>query len=468
MLAKVQNYIKDHNLINPGELVIAGISGGPDSMALLHILTCLRPVLEFDLAVAHLNHGLRPEAQTEENFVHDYCRNEGIAFYSRQLDVGRLASQQKQSVEEAGRDSRYRYFAELAAELDAARIATAHHQDDNAETVLLNLVRGSGIKGLRGIRPLNGMIIRPLLCLTRKDIEEYLEKHSIEYCIDESNYSTDYLRNRIRHQLLPLLKQEYNPRIVDSLTQLADIAAAENEAMELQTLRLGKEMIKRNTAHELVLEDTNILKLHPAYQRRIIRQALFNWQGERGWNFTDVELVRNLLSKSGSTKRLQLKKGLYVKKVYNQLIFSSQLPAQISFNYKVAMPGEAYVPEIDQSFSFDLIDRKDFRPAAGDFYLDFDKIKGELYLRSRQAGDWFQPQGMQGRKKIKDFFIDLKIPQQERNTIPLLAASEEVYAVIGYRISRIAAVDADTKRVLLIKTFPGDKNKSKSIKGLYN
>jgi tRNA(Ile)-lysidine synthase len=462
VLAKVQNYIKEHNLINRGELVIAAVSGGPDSMALLHLLTCLKPVLKFDLAVAHLNHGLRPEAQAEADFVRGYCQQEGIAFYSRQLDVGKLARQQKQSVEEAGRESRYRYFAELAAELGAARIATAHHQDDNAETVLLNLVRGSGIKGLRGIRPLNGMIIRPLLCLTRQDIEEYLQTHAIKYCIDESNYSTDYLRNRIRHQLLPLLKQEYNPRIVENLNQLAEIAAAENEVMELPTSRLAKEIIKRNTADELVLEGTAIRNLHPAYQRRIIRQALFNWQGERGWDFTDVELVRNLLSKSGSTKRLQLKKGLYVKKVYDQLIFSAQLPKQISFNYKVTVPGEVHIPEIDQSFSFDLIERKDFRPAADDFYLDFDKIKGELYLRSRRAGDWFQPQGMQGRKKIKDFFIDLKIPQAQRNTIPLLAAAEEVYAVIGYRISRIAAVDSGTKRVLLIKTVSGDKNKSKS------
>ncbi len=462
MLAKVEKYIKQHGLINPGELVVVGVSGGPDSMALLHILTSLRSGLEFDLAVAHLNHGLRPEAAAEENFVREYCAGRGLAFYSCQLDIGRLASQEKKSLEEAGRESRYRYFARLAAQLGASRIATAHHQDDNAETVLLNLVRGSGIKGLRGIRPVNGMIIRPLLCLNRSDIENYLDINSIEYCIDQSNYSTDYLRNRIRHQLLPLLKQDYNPRIVESLNQLADIAAAENEAMELETGCLEKELLKTNPAHEITLDSECLGQLHPAYQRRIIRKVLFALQGERGWEFNDIELIRNLLTKAGSSKSLHLKKGLYVKKIYRQLTFSSRPPKRVSFSYRVKAPGQLYIPEIGKSFAFCLLAREDFCPLPGDFYLDYDKIEGELCLRSRQPGDWFYPWGMPGRKKIKDFFIDLKIPGEERDQIPLLATADTVYGIWGLRISRLAAVDADTSRVLLIKSWLGDKNKDKS------
>ncbi|MGS0763223.1 tRNA lysidine(34) synthetase TilS [Syntrophomonas curvata] len=462
MLAEVQKYIKEHSLINPGELIIVGVSGGPDSMALLHILASLRPGLGFDLAAAHLNHGLRPEAAAEENFVREYCASRGIAFYSCRLDIGQLARREKKSLEEAGRESRYRYFAELADKLGASRIATAHHQDDNAETVLLNLVRGSGIKGLRGIRPLNGMIIRPLLCLTRSDIENYLDINSIEYCIDQSNYSTDYLRNRIRHQLLPLLKQDYNPRIMESLNQLAAIAAAENEAMELETDRWGRDLIKRNAADEIILDTGGLGQLHPAYQRRIIRKVLFALQGERGWDFKDIELVRDLLTKSGSSKSLQLKKGLYVKKIYRQLVFGSQPPDQVSFSYKIKVPGQLYIPEIDKAFGFYLLAREDFCPAAGDFYLDYDKIEGELYLRSRRPGDWFYPWGMQGRKKIKDFFIDLKVPREEREQVPLLATAGTVYGIWGFRISRLAVVDADTDRVLLIKTLPGDKNKDKS------
>lgn len=462
MLAKVQKYIKEHNLINPQELVIAGVSGGPDSMALLHILDTLRPVLGFRLAVAHLNHGLRPEAAAEENFVQDYCKDREIMFYYRQVDVGQLASQEKKSLEEAGRESRYRYFAELAVKLGASRIATAHHQDDNTETVLLNFIRGSGIKGLRGIRPVNGIIIRPLLCVNKKEIEQYLAENAIAYCIDQSNFCTDYLRNRIRHQLLPLLQQDYNPRIGDSLNQLADIAAQENEAVEIETERFWEQLIINETADEIVLDGDGILQVHPAYQRRIILKALFTLYGESGWNFKDVEQVRDLLTKSGSTKQLQLKKGLFVKKVYRQVIFSSKPADQVSFNYKVAVPGQVCIPETGKSYSFCLLKREDFNPGPDDFYLDYDKIEGEPYLRSRQPGDLFSPRGMQGRKKIKDFFIDLKVPREERDQVPLLATANTVYAILGFRISRHAVVDADTSRILLIKTLPGDKNKDKS------
>ena len=265
VLTKVLQYIREHKLITPGDLVVAGISGGPDSMALLYILLQLRDRLNFKLAAAHLNHGLRPEAADEEKFVCDYCQNMQIPFYSRRLDVQEIAARGKKSLEEAGRDCRYQYFAELAAELGATRIATAHHRDDNAETVLLNLIRGSGIKGLRGIRPVNGIIIRPLLCVDKNEIESYLSENSIKYCIDLSNYSTDYLRNRIRHNLLPLLEQDYNPRIVDGLNQLADIAAAENDAMETETARFGEELIIKQEADEIILDVPGILQLHPAY-----------------------------------------------------------------------------------------------------------------------------------------------------------------------------------------------------------
>ncbi|MDD3270741.1 MAG: tRNA lysidine(34) synthetase TilS [Syntrophomonadaceae bacterium] len=450
MLAKVSQYIREQNLITPGDLVVAGTSGGPDSMALLHILIQLCPRLNFKLVVAHLNHGLRPEAAAEEKFVRDYCQIQQIPFYSRQADVQEMATREKKSLEEAGRDCRYQYFAELAAELGATRIATAHHQDDNAETVLLNIIRGSGIKGLRGIRPVNGIIIRPLLCVDKNEIESYLAENSIEYCIDLSNYSTDYLRNRIRHNLLPLLEQDYNPRMVNSLNQLADIAAAENDAMENETAHFWEELIIKQEAGEIILNIHAILELHPAFQRRIILKTLSAIQGENSWNATDVKLVTNLLNKPGSSKRLQLKQGLYVKKVYGHIIFTRKLPKKTSFSYKVTVPGQVYIKETGKSFSFQLIERKDFKPQVDDCYLDYDKIKGEPYLRSRQPGDVFCPRGMQGTKKIKDFFIDLKVPQADRDQVPLLVADQKTYAILGFRIAQDAAVDNNTRRILLI------------------
>lgn len=457
MLAKVKKYINEQGLIKPGELVIAGVSGGPDSMVMLDLLNRLRSRLSFELVVAHLNHGLRPEAEAEENFVRQYCENLKIPFYSRQLNVEEIALREKKSLEEAGRDSRYRFFAELAWELGASRIATAHHQDDNAETLLLNIIRGSGIKGLRGIRPVNGKIIRPLLCVDRSEIENYLLENSIPYCVDQSNYSSDYLRNRIRLELLPLLKENYNPRMVDSLNQLADIAGLENEAMQLETARLGKELVIEKTADEIILNAEGILQLHPAFQRRLILMTLAALQGESGWDWNDVEQIRTLLDKSGSSKSLQLKKGIRVKKIYQQIVFSLKKNRKSRFNYLITVPGQLFIPEIGREITFSLLQQENFKPEPGDFYLDYDKIKGELYLRSRRPGDLFWPRGMQGKKKIKDFFIDLKVPQEERDLIPLLAG-EEIYAVVGFRVSQKVTVDSDTRRILLIKSTCRDKN----------
>jgi len=450
VLAKVFQYIREQNLITPGDLVIAGVSGGPDSMALLDILIQLRPRLNFQLVVAHLNHSLRPEAAAEEEFVSNYCQMIQIPFYSRQVDVQEIATREKKSLEEAGRECRYQYFAELAAKLGANRIATGHHCNDNAETVFLNLIRGSGIKGLRGIRPINGIIIRPLLCLTKNQIESYLAENSIKYCIDLSNYSTDYLRNRIRHNLIPLLEQDYNPRIVEGLNQLADIAAAENDAMETETARFWEQLVIKQETDEIILDAQRILQLHPAFQRRVIMKTLAIIQGENSWDATDVKLVTNLLSKPGSSRKLQLKQGLYVKKVYGQIIFTRKPPKKISFSYKVSVPGEVYIKEIGKSYSFQLLEGKDFKLQAGDLYLDYDKIQGELCLRSRQPGDIFCPQGMEGTKKIKDFFIDQKIPLAQRDQVPLLVAEQTIYAILGFRIAQDVAVDETTTRILLI------------------
>jgi tRNA(Ile)-lysidine synthase len=450
VLAKVFQYIREQNLIAPGDLVITGVSGGPDSMALLDILIQLRPRLNFQLAVAHLNHGLRPEAAAEEEFVSSYCRSVQIPFYSLQVDVQEIATREKKSLEETGRECRYQYFAELATKLGANRIATGHHCNDNAETVLLNLIRGSGIKGLRGIRPVNGIIIRPLLCVTKNQIESYLAENSIKYCIDLSNYSTDYLRNRIRHNLIPLLEQDYNPRIVEGLNQLADIAAAENDAMETETTRFWEQLVIKQESDEIILDAQRILQLHPAFQRRVIMKTLSVIQGENSWDATDIKLITNLFNKSGSSRRLKLKQGLYIRKVYGQIVFTRKLPKKISFSYKVTVPGEVYIKETGKSYSFQLLEREDFKPQAGDLYLDYDKIRGELYLRSRQPGDVFCPWGMQGTKKIKDFFIDLKVPQSQRDQVPLLVAEQKIYAILGFRIAQDAAVNDTTRRILLI------------------
>jgi len=457
MLNKVKNFIKEYRLISPGDLVILGVSGGPDSMALLHIMDRFKSEMGFRLSVAHLNHGLRDEAEADEKFVKEYCQNRDIPFYFQRVNIKKLASQGKKSLEEAGRDYRYKYFRELIHDIGADRIATAHHQDDIAETVLLHLLRGSGIKGLRGIMPVKGRLIRPLLCVSKREIKTYLENMNVDYCLDKSNYDSTYLRNRVRHKLIPYLQEDFNPRIVESLNQLADIAREENEAMEEKTRLLWEKVVIRAEEELIVLNKHILHDLHPAYQRRLILKALGDLKGESGWNMQDVQNIRTLAKKEGSSKRLHLKKGIFVNIAYGELVFSCDPPGKVSFNYKVPIPGRITVPEIGETFVFKVLNKNQFEPEADDINLDYDKLDKDIFLRSRQAGDIFRPPGLNGRKKIKDFFIDIKLPMTERDRVPLLASGNEVYVVFGLRISQLAAAGPKTERFLIIKREKNDR-----------
>jgi len=232
MYQTVIAYIKEHNMIKPGGRIVVGVSGGADSMALLHILHRYCREKGGEVIAAHLNHGLRREAIQEEQLVKDTCAAWGIACYTRQVDVAAEAARTQKSTEEAGRDCRYQFFRELAHQVQADHIATAHHQNDQAETVLLHLLRGSGIRGLQGIKPVSGPLIRPFLCVTRQDIEQYVQENQLPFCQDLSNSDPVFTRNRIRLQLIPYLQEAFNPRIVEALNRLAIIAREENAALD--------------------------------------------------------------------------------------------------------------------------------------------------------------------------------------------------------------------------------------------
>ncbi len=451
MLKKVNDFIKEHQLTRPGELIIIGVSGGPDSMALLHIMNQLKKELSFSIAAVHLNHGLREEAQDEEDFVRESCHNMSVPFYFQRVDIMEMALQEKKSIEEMGRDYRYQYFYQLMHDIRADRIATAHHQDDVAETVLLHLLRGAGIKGLRGIMPLKGRIIRPLLSLSKNDIIAYLGNNNIGYCIDKSNYDSTYLRNRVRHSLLPQLQENFNPRIVENLNQLANIAREENEVMQGETDNLWKKVAIKEDKNLIILNKEILNTLPPAYQRRLIIKALSSLKGESGWTMKDIQSIRQLARKEGSSKKLHLQKGILVKLAYNELIFSDHQAQSVFFNYQVSIPGQLTVPEIGETFVFKLVNKEHFAPKDNAIILDYDKLGKDICIRSRRPGDFFRPRGLDGRKRIKEFFIDIKLPEAQRDKIPLLASDNEIYIIFGLRISHSVSISQKTKRFLMIK-----------------
>jgi tRNA(Ile)-lysidine synthase len=458
MLNRIAKYIKQNEMIKPGDQVIVGVSGGPDSIALLHIMKLISQEMDFSITCAHLNHCLREQALAEELFVKNKCCLWDIPFYARTVAVRDVAEQQKKSLEEAGRNCRYQFFAELMDELNAASIATAHHHDDVAETVLLHLLRGTGLRGLRGIVPVSGSLIRPLLTVKKTELIDYLNVNGIDYCRDLSNEDIIYTRNRIRHQLIPYIQREFNPQFAESLNQLAIIAREENQVIEEETQRLWQDIAIRREKEIIVLDTRLLASLKPAYQRRIIKNALSLLAGELEWNMEDTNMVIELAARAGSSRLIHLKKEVRVNKAYNELIFTTLDRIIKKYSYPVMIPGKVTIKETGDTYLFDLVECHDFQPAENEIYLDYEKIGTPVVLRSRKDGDRFQPLGFNGHKKIKNFFIDKKVPLFERDKIPILAAKETIYAIIGYQIAEQAAVTEKTRQFVVIKKENNDNN----------
>jgi len=442
--------MQDQHMVEPGDKILVGVSGGADSMALLHILNQCCKDNGGQLAAAHLNHSLRSQASQDEQLVKETCLLWDIPCYTRKADVAAIAAQSKKSLEEAGRDCRYQFFYELADKLKFNRIATAHHQNDQAESVLLHLLRGSGIRGLQGIQPVNGQLIRPLLCVTRQDIEMYVRDYQLPFCQDLTNNDPAFVRNRIRLQLIPQLQENFNPRIVEALNRLAVIAQEENEALD-EIAQQKWPLVSSWDDTVLELDAHRLAEEPAALQSRLILRALQEVSGQGDWSREDLLRVRSMLNKSGSNLVLHLAGDVQVGKVYDKLVFSKELTDSPSFCYPVTVPGQVHICELGITCSFDIVPSSEWQPAPGIIGLDLDRIAGQLCLRSRWEGDRLRPRGFTGRKSLKKYFMEQKIPARQRNRIPLVAAGEEIYAVLGFMVTQPAAITDLTQRILVIK-----------------
>ncbi|HCF51406.1 MAG TPA: tRNA lysidine(34) synthetase TilS, partial [Syntrophomonas sp.] len=269
MLNQVKGFIKNQKLFGPGDKIVVAVSGGPDSMALLHIMQELKSSWDLTLIAAHLHHGLRSQADEDLDLLREQCRAWGITLEVKHLDIASLAREDKRSLEEMGRICRYDFFAEVLQRHQAQYIATAHHQEDNAESVLLHLLRGSGIQGLRGILPINNNIVRPMLGISKAQIMEYISKNQIPYGVDYSNNDLRFTRNRIRHELIPCLREKYNPQLINTLNQLADIVRQEDDWLQDLTVGCWQEIVTEGP-DRLVIAIQPFSAAHPAAQRRLV------------------------------------------------------------------------------------------------------------------------------------------------------------------------------------------------------
>ncbi len=449
---KVKSFINKYGLCGPGSTVIVAVSGGPDSIALLHILKELADELKLQLLAAHVNHKLRPQADAEEAFVRELCSEWGITVYCHQVEVEKKALANRKGIEETARECRYEFFELLQEQVGADYVATAHHRNDQAETILMHIIRGSGIKGLRGMLPVSDYLIRPLLCLDRNEIEAYLQVEDLSFCTDLSNYDPRFLRNRVRQELIPLLEENFNPRIIERLDTLGQIAREEHEAMSLETAKLLPGLVLSREDKQVVLDNQLLISLHPAFQRRLSLLVLTWLRGEAGWSARDLSLILDLAGKSGSAKRIKLGQGIWVQKVYDKLIIGEKPKEEQGFVYPLVIPGRILIRETGESFSFELMRPRTLYKGGGfKMHLDYDALPQEaLCWRTRQEGDRITLPSL-GSKKIKKYFIDKKIPYSQRNSIPLLARGQEVYAVWGHDISAQALIKDDTANILVIR-----------------
>lgn len=452
---KVKKIIERYNMFSPGDRILVGVSGGPDSVCLLHILNRCRKDMALSLHVVHINHGIRKrESKREEKFVSHLAGRMGLPITVKSLDVPSYARRKKLTVEEAARDMRYSAFEQLAGKLNAKKIALGHTASDQVETVLMHLLRGSGPQGLSGIPPVRKLgstaVVRPLIEVNREEILNYLKKNNLTFCLDSSNRKTEYFRNKVRLKLLPLLRKNYNKNIDGALLRLSEILKEENAYWDRVVERvLGK--IVSWEAEKILIDFRKFLRYNVIVQRRVLYRLFGGIV-----SLSQIEAIRNLAQKSSQGKRIYLGKKFSVRKEGGFLIFSSSPERRFKkFNYPLRVPGKNEIEGLNLTLNTRIVD---FYPVSeketDTAYFDVDKINfKKLLLRNRREGDRFKPFGLRGTKKLSDFFIDRKIPRRLRDRVPLLVEGEDILWVVGIRRADKARITEDTKKILEVRVL---------------
>jgi tRNA(Ile)-lysidine synthase len=455
ILRKFEQTIDHFNMLQKGDKVIVACSGGPDSVALLHLLNQIKGKYDLKLIVAHVNHKLRgQESDEDERFVKRLTQNLRLDFYARSFDVARIARKKKVSIEEAAREVRYQYLARLAQRLKATKIALGHNADDQAETVLMRLIRGTGALGLTGMSIVRGKIIRPLLQIKREEIEEFLKEQNLDFRIDSSNLRQDYLRNRIRLELLPHLKRNYNPKIIDALNRTASILSAQEDYLEKETLKEFGKMAKAQK--EKISLDLDKLFSYDIFLQREILRLVFELLGGGGFKtgFAQVERILSLAQQGKTGGRVFLSKDILAEVSARHLNFYKVKKTEK--DQSLIFPGMVESRRFGIRLDSKVIKRKNLKeePYSKDemtAFLDWDKLRPPFILRNPRTSDRFNPLGMKGTKSLKDFLTDLKVPRYEKERTLVLTSDDKIVWVFGYRIADQFKVQKSTKQVLKIK-----------------
>ena len=479
-MKRIEKFIQKYHMLTCGDRVIAGVSGGADSVCLFLMLLELREKIGFDLIVVHVHHGLRGEAaDQDQQFVEALCEQHRIPLEIFRVNLESIAKKRKQSLEEAGRMVRREAFDSVCKKYGGNKIALAHHQNDNAETLLWNLSRGTGLDGLGGIRPVNGKFIRPLLCMNRKEIEEYLAKRKQSYCIDETNAGTDYTRNKLRHLVLPILEEQVNSAAVRHMNETMEQIWELQEYMQEQVEAAYQECVQEHfeKACWIQIQQKSFETFSELIKKMVIRKGMEQVGGKkRDLSHKHVDVMMELMNKQVG-RTLDLPYEMHAKRNYEGVRLEKQRTYSSGEEKKAGIiqecmaelniPGETILADRNLKLRCKILEKpknlsiKDIPQKIYTKWFDYGIIKSSLYIRTRQAGDIIVIDEKGHQKKLKNWFVDEKIPKEVRDSQLLLAENNEILWVLGHRMSQAYQVKQSTKWILQIEveTYKSDGGK---------
>lgn len=462
---KVINTINENKMINKGDGIIVALSGGPDSICLLHVLHTLKNKYNLTIYAAHINHMLRgDESDTDERVCKEYCESLDVEFFSRAVDIEKMALEQGVSTEMAGRDARYAFFGEIMKRVGAQKIAVAHNQNDQAETVLMRMMRGTGIEGLVGIKPVRDEIfIRPIINVTRSEIEQYCEVNKLPARIDKTNFEPIYSRNKVRLELIPYIEKNFNGDIITTLSRMCELIKRDEEFIQENVTKYFEKVC--DISDEKVIIYNDAFNLHPAVISRIIRKALLIFKGDIN-NIQSIHIDNVIkIQKSETGKFTVVPKGIVITNVYGNMeitrkqqnrkthksIINECIELKMGDNYVDDLGINIRVKQVSNNKSMNFKGKENVK------YFNCDNVKN-ISVRVRKDGDRFVPFGMKGSKKLKDIFMDLKVPREKRDFVPLLCFDGEISWIVGYKISDKFKVHEGVKNIIEVTVERQEKN----------
>lgn len=459
-------------MLQERDSVLVGVSGGADSVALVHVMKEIAPIFSLKLGIAHLNHSLRGnESDADAGFVVSLSEKLNLPCYTSKEDIIAYKKKHGFSIEEAGRRVRYSFFENIAQREGFNKIALGHTSDDNSELILMYLIRGSGPLGISGIPPVRGvyntnlLIIRPFIKTAHFDIVKYMSSNGLSHVVDESNMDIKYLRNKIRHDLIPELMQNYNPKIVDTINRLASIMRSENEWIEKELEPVLNKNILFEENNRIVLSISGINALHTAAKRRIARSAIRKVKGDsRRLSYSHIELIMAQLESDSDSWRLDLPDRIRITRTGKELIVSKEGKTLRAFSSKCSVNNKAFFEYIINKPGFIVAEKEGFNirfseltdmnlpdiyhAVPGTAFFDMEKIDFPLIIRNYLPGDRFTPLGMEGSQKIARYLMNNKAPKEKRIKSPVVISNGKIIWLAGFVIDDSVKVTTGTRKIL--------------------